>query len=246
MKRLVYYLAAGAFLVTTAACGTTPASGPASTATRTAAPSPSVSAPAVGNGVDAMTATQATRAALAALSAARTARIRGTAASGGESLALDMHLTGTGFAGTFTSRGASFQIIVIAPGKDFYMKGSAASWKAAGAPEGIDTLLGGRWVKVPADSQMDAPFLTLPGFSRELTRTAPQSRLVARATLDGRDVALVTYSDGSMLYIARTGQPYPLRFVKAGTDATQVDFSEFGAAVNLAPPKDAVDLTTIG
>jgi hypothetical protein len=193
-----------------------------------------------------MTARQATHAAVTALSTARTARVRGTIKSDGKPLSLDMYLSGAGFRGTFTVQGAPFQIIVMVSGRDFYMKGPAKAWKVAGTPDSIASLVANRWVKAPADSLEDMPSLTLKGFTEDMMHAVPESQVVALASLDSRDVALVTYSDGSMLYVSRSGPPYPLRYVMAGADGGRMDFSEFGSAVRIAPPPGAIDMSNLG
>lgn len=241
MKRFAYCLTASAVLAVTA-CGSGSTSGPASTATRPATASPSTSARAAGNGVDKMSAAQATRAAVAALSAAHTVRVAGTITSDVEPVSLDLRLTDNGSSGSITSQGATFQVIII--GKDFFMNGSARSWKAVGSPDGVTTLLVGRWVKVPGSYQGMESF-TLASFTSEMMHGTTFARTIAPSSLNGRDVVLITYSNGSRLYVSRTGQPYPLRYLKTGADGGQVDFTEFGAVVHLAPPKDAIDMTKV-
>ncbi len=201
---------------------------------------PSMSAPAAGNAVDKMSAAQATRAAVAALSAAHTVRVVGTSTSDGKPVSFDLRITDEGSRGSITSQGATFQVIII--GKDFFMNGPARSWKATGSPDGVAALLAGRWVKVPgSDRGMDS--FTLAAFTSEMMHGTTFARTIARASLNGRDVVLITYSNGSRLYVSQTGQPYPLRYLKTGADGRQVDFTEFGAVVHLAPPKDAIDMT---
>lgn len=241
MKRLAHYLAAGAIL-TAAACGSTPAGSPASTTTRPATASSSPSTPTASNGVDKMSAAQATRTAVTAFSAAPTVRVLGTSTFNGQRASLDLRLTGKGCVGSITSQGATFQVIVF--GDDFFMNGPVQSWKAAGSPGGVATVLAGRWVKADGSAQGMRSF-TLAEFTSEMAHGLTLARTIAPASLDGRDVVLITYSDGSKLYVSRTGRPYPLRYFKAGADGGHIDFAEFGAAVHLAPPKDAVDMTTV-
>lgn len=241
MKRLAYYLAASAVLAA-AACGSGSTGGAASTATRPASALPSTSARVASNGVERMSATEATRAAIAALSAAHSVRVVGTVTSEGKPVSLDLRLTDKGSSGSITTQGATFRAIII--GKDFFMNGSAQSWKVAGSPDSVATLLAGRWVKVAASAQEMHSF-TLGTFTGEMAHGTTFARTVAPASLNGRDVVLITYSDGSRLYVSRTGQPYPLRYLKTGADGGQVDFTEFGAVVHLAPPKGAIDMSKL-
>ena len=110
--------------------------------------------------------------------------------------ALDLRLTGKGSIGSITSQGSTFQMIVIC--KDFFMNGTARSWRAAGSPSGVATLLAGRRVKVTGSYQGMKSF-TLAEFTSEMTQGLKLARTIASASLDGRDVVLITYSDGSKL-----------------------------------------------
>ncbi len=193
-----------------------------------------------GNGVDEMSAAQATRAAVAALSAANSVHVVGTSMSDREPVSVDLRLTDKGSSGSITSQGATFQVIVI--GNNFFMNGAARSWKAVGSPDGVATLLAGRWVKV-AGSYQGMESLSLAAFASEMMHGTTFARTIAPASLNGRDVVLITYSNGSRLYVSSTGQPYPLRYIKPGADGGQIDFTEFGAVVHLVPPKDAIDMT---
>ncbi len=94
-----------------------------------------------------------------------------------------------------------------------------------------------------AGSYQGMESLSLAAFASEMMHGTTFARTIAPANLNGRDVVLITYSNGSRLYVSSTGQPYPLRYIKPGADGGQIDFTEFGAVVHLAPPKDAIDMT---
>jgi hypothetical protein len=58
------------------------------------------------------------------------------------------------------------------------------------------------------------------------------------ATLAGHKVVVVTYPDGSKLYVANTGPAYPLRFTDTGAVGSR-EFSEYGAAIHITAPPSA-------
>ena len=51
---------------------------------------------------------------------------------------------------------------------------------------------------------------------------------------------IITYQDGSELYVATTGPAYPLRFDVAGDTGGQRDFSDYGTAFHIVAPTDAI------
>jgi hypothetical protein len=51
---------------------------------------------------------------------------------------------------------------------------------------------------------------------------------------------------GGTLYVATTGQPYPLQILKAGHNGGHVRFSDFNRPVSLQPPPHAIRLPGTG
>ena len=63
----------------------------------------------------------------------------------------------------------------------------------------------------------------------------------ASAELDGTKVVVVRRQDGSELY----GDAYPLRANDEGTDAGQLDFTEYGADFHIVAPQGTVELSEL-
>lgn len=89
--------------------------------------------------------------------------------------------------------------------------------------------------------QMLAPF-SLTSLASELTAEESAhggAGTVTQSALAGKKVAVVSYPDGSKLYVASTGTAYPLRFDDTGAAGSRV-FSEYGAAFHITAPPNPV------
>ena len=237
MKCSACRLAAGAALLalSVVACGTTGTSG---TGTGGATPRAIASGP-VGNGVAKMPAGQAARAALAALTAASSVHVRGTFTADRRGERFDMRFEGHSASGSFTFKGAPVQTVTY--GGSMYMKAGTDGWTAMGNPRNTAAMMAGRWFKVgPGSAQRMSP-LSLSFFTAELAAHAKAAQAtIRRGTLAGRQVVIITYQDGSKLYVATTGPAYPLRFDVAGDTGGQRDFSDYGTAFHIVAPTDAI------
>ena len=65
---------------------------------------------------------------------------------------------------------------------------------------------------------------------------------MAQATLDGKQVVVVSLQDGSKLYVANTSVPYPLRGDFMGRAGGRIDFTQYGADFRITAPENAVDV----
>jgi hypothetical protein len=70
-------------------------------------------------------------------------------------------------------------------------------------------------------------------------RESASDATVAQTTLNGRRVVVVTYDDGSKLYVANTGPAYPLRFDVTGNGGGRRDLSQYGGSFHITAPKNA-------
>jgi hypothetical protein len=66
----------------------------------------------------------------------------------------------------------------------------------------------------------------------------------ATTTIAGRSVVAITdtATQGGTLYIAATGQSYPVQLVATGKSAGKLTFDQWNAVVTLTAPKGAIDL----
>lgn len=68
--------------------------------------------------------------------------------------------------------------------------------------------------------------------------------MVSQETLNGTRAVVVTYPDGSKLYVANTGPAYPLRLVMTGRGAGMADFSVYNGEFRITAPENALDLSS--
>jgi len=253
MKRSLTTLVVAALVALAAAgCGSG-TTGAGSRVGQTGGATPAASAtPAAGNGTAAMSAAQATGAAVKALTAAKTVRITGTFA-GPEthhSGQLDMWVTGTSGRGTMGEQGAKIEM-VFCNGK-VYFKASADALKVMtkgqGIPAGALDMMAGRWFKVGSVQESQLPVLTISALTAELSQLiVSQSHATVRTgTFAGQPVTIVSYRDGSRVYIAATGPARPLRLDMPGSDGGHFLFSGYGVPVTVTPPQGALDVGQLG
>jgi hypothetical protein len=242
--------AVGATALLVAACGggsdETAGSGSAatdSTASATASPTPS------GNGVADLSTDQILAKSKAALQAADSVRIAGSGGSGGEKIKLDIKYAKDTSQGTITVSGQPVEIRRI--GGTAYIKGSE-KFLGAQVPAEAAKLLTGKWLKVPVTDSRFGDLTQLFDLSKAADGILTPDGTVTKGeagTIDGKPaIALKSGKDGGALWIATTGQPYPLQIVSTGTDSGKIDFTDYGAtvAVEAPPAAQVVDVSKLG
>lgn len=170
-----------------------------------------------------------------ALRGAHSVHVRGTILSHGESARLDVRMQGGMSSGAVMWKGSQFEITIV--GLAFYLKGDQSAWLGLQAPPAVEGFAG-RWVKLRID-QVDFGVVSLDALVGSLMDKAWRTDAqVEHAMLDGTKVVVLIQPNGSKLYVASTGPPYPLRLHKP--DGTQLDFTEHGVDFRLAAPDDAL------
>jgi hypothetical protein len=182
--------------------------------------------------------------AVEAMTKAGTARVVGSVPKvpgGGGAYSYDMRSSAKGAVGTVTQKGVKVRAITV--GDRMYIKADRRGWAAMGLEPSISGGLVGRWVDmgtpgVPGGTQLNYTLMveTLRDYTGGLKPKATAS------TLDGRKVVVLSYADGSKVWVAATGPAYVLRADTVSPARGTVRFSEFGRKVEVAAPKDAVTL----
>ena len=137
---------------------------------------------------------------------------------------------------------------VVWVGGSYYLKADAATWKTLGNAK-ASALLAGKYAKIT--DTMATGYKSFTDMSEFFTGTLKPTGTVSKgdvSTVDGqRVIALVDGSDGSLLYIALDGQPYPLKTSKSGADGGAVTFSDWNNSDTVATPAaaDVVDLAKL-
>ncbi|HVB14617.1 MAG TPA: hypothetical protein VNH38_07670 [Candidatus Dormibacteraeota bacterium] len=222
-RALVLTTAAVAALLTLSSCGAAP------------------------NGVQKENGAAIVRAAGVALGSAHSFEILETLTDKGntESLTFDVEGKNEG-GGSFTTSSLSFQAEEL-KGIDYFR--SKTLWDQVGGAT-LQAALGDRWVYLAASSATAAELsqafagLTAPkSLASLLTSDAPKSVRGNATRVRGQPVIAVKEPKGGTIYIATTGAPYPLRWVRGSQGS--VDFRDFGKTFNLKVPKNAVNLAAI-
>jgi hypothetical protein len=239
MNSLAYRSAAAAsatLIVALVGCGTTGTNTPAASrpaATGSTASSHATASPATSS-LENQTAAQVAQVADAAFKAAKSVHVRGTFLADGRTEAFDLRYEGSATSGTFTVNGATISMITI--GDNAYLKADKRGLAAMGNPPDTQGLLANKWMKSGSATDMLTPF-SLATFASELTAEEfTHGGTVTQSTLAGQRVVVVTYPDGSKLYVANTGPAHPLRFDATGSVGGRRDFSEYGTAFHITAP----------
>ena len=183
---------------------------------------------------------------LAAANSLKSVHASGTINSGGQHIMLDMTLVGgLGGKGQITLNGLTFQLVGI--NKYAYMQAPPSVWQKAGAPAAAAQLLQGKWLRTPATGQF-ASIAKLTDirqlFNQLLTQHGKKLTSGGTSTVAGQKVVAVNGQNGS-LYVATSGKPYPIRLVKTGSDAGQLDFDRFNQSTTLTAPTNTIDLPQV-
>ncbi len=180
---------------------------------------------------------------------ASSVRVSGHIVSGGTPIALDLAMArGKGAKGSMSTGGLQFDLVRI--GDTAYIRGSDAFYKHfAGAA--VAQLLHGKWLKASTAHgrfRSLAPLTSAGALFAQIS--SGHGKLVndGKTSYKGRQVvAIRDSSDGSKLYVAATGKPYPVAIVggKKGQSGA-IMFGDWNEPVSLTAPKDAIDISQLG
>jgi len=200
-----------------------------------------------GNGVASKSPSEILAASKAAAAGASSVHVAGALSSGGTPLTLDMDLvSGRGGRGQISEGGLSFELIVI--GDTVYIKGSPTFYSHFGGTAAA-RLFQGKWLKAPVTGGELASLASLTNLGKLLEQTLASRTTLVRgptATVASQPVVELhdTAHNGS-LYVATTGQPYPIEVVKRGTETGHVSFTRWNQPVTLTAPAGAIDLSQL-
>jgi hypothetical protein len=185
----------------------------------------------------------------AAAAKASSAHVLGDLKAGGTPITLDLStVRNKGAQGSMSTNGLAFDLVRI--GDTLYVRGSDAFYKHfAGAAAA--QLLHDKWLKGSATHgrlESLAPLTSLGGLFAVIS--SQHGKLVndGSTTYKGaKVVAIRDKSDGSRLYVAATGRPYPVALVsprhgKSGS----ITFGDWNKSVSLSAPSNAVAIDQFG
>lgn len=187
--------------------------------------------------------------------ASESVRIVGDITEGTESFSLDLRVSGSeGGRGSVSTSGVTFQIVRV--GTDVYFQAPASFYEQQAGPEAAAELEG-KFVKSTTDNPDFADlasFTDLQALADELFSPDGELEKTDVVEVDGQQVLGLRDSDGSVLYVAATGEPLPVRIASVEEGATpepdapdqgQIDFAEYGEEVDLTPPTEVVEASEL-
>ncbi|BFU45049.1 hypothetical protein KRMM14A1004_32860 [Krasilnikovia sp. MM14-A1004] len=204
-----------------------------STPSATASATPS--AP-TGNGVAALAPDEILQRAKDALKKAKSFQVKGTVNDGSQVISVDFGVSGADFAGSMSVGGARVDLLAI--GGKRYMRPSEKFWSASLDPKQAKLFaktFRDRWITV-ADSDKQFAALFSAGDVDELLKPTGTVTKGAEKEVAGQPaITLVDGKPSQLLFIATSGEPYPLQVTGDGGSA--MTFSGFGEPVpGLRPP----------
>jgi len=162
---------------------------------------------------------------------------------GGSKVSVNMSMTRSGdMSGTMSVNKRPVNVLVTQG--HAYLKVTSGLLKSQNLPTDACTLICGKYLKVPA-SQAKSMLngMDMSSFLGQVS--VPQLSYVRTVTLNGQPAWQMRAGDGSMVYVAAQGAPYPLRVTKG---VSRADFTQWNAVTIPPPPlaSQVVDLSQLG
>lgn len=187
------------------------------------------------------------------LAASRTAARNATAvhvfsklSGGGLTNTLELQLTSQGGHARITLLGTTAEVMRI--GNTVYVKSSAPVYRRLARRAGVH-MAPGTWLKIPEHGARLTGLAALTEPTRELARLLRDPTIsLAKGnttTINGeKAIELRAKSElyTGAIYIAATGEPYPLQIVKHGRETGQTTFTGWNHPVTLAAPARAIEV----
>jgi hypothetical protein len=200
-----------------------------------------------GNGVADKTPDEIVAAAKVAADAATSVHVAGSIVSNGSPITLNMELlAGKGGRGQLSEGGLSFELIQVEG--TVYIKGSPAFYKKIGGAAAAQ-LLQGKWLKAPAKSSDFASLAQLTDLRQLVDTTLANHGKLTKGgitTINGQKaVGITDASKGGTLYIATTGEPFPIEITKDGSGGGKITFDRWNKPVTLTAPANSIDVAQL-
>jgi hypothetical protein len=197
------------------------------------------------NGVASKSANQILQASENSIKTAKSVHVSGSLVSSGQRIDLDLDLvSGKGGKGSMSTSGLGFQLVTL--GQTVYVKGSDAFWRHFGGNAAVQ-LFKGKWLKGPTTGNLSS-FASLTNLTQLFGKILSSHGTLTKgttSTVDGQKVIAVndTSGQGGTLYVATTGQPYPVQISKTGANGGHITFDHYNESVAIAAPSGAIDIS---
>jgi hypothetical protein len=208
---------------------------------------PSATAPA-SNGIAAKPTAQIVTTAYTAMESAVSVRMYGSISESGQRYTVDLTMAPAGVQGSMTApfQGAKLASIDMVLTKGTMYVRSSTLWRQVGG-DSIASLIGDRWVILPAGSVAGFPFTNAKAFIKLLKsgglNSLAKDRVVGVKTTVNGQPAIKLSAGGAALYIATTGQPYPLEIRQGSRNALYFQYS--GLPASITAPSHPLNLSKL-
>jgi hypothetical protein len=200
---------------------------------------------AASNGITSKSADQILTTAVAAAESAKSVHVAGSITSGGQSIGLNLSIVqGKGATGTISEGSASFKLIDV--GGNFYMQPDQAFLLKFAKTKAAADLFKGKWLRGSSTDANFASFGELTSIKTlmgSLTQAHGTLSKGGTSTLGGQPVIALNSTKGGTMYVATTGQPYPLQVSKnSGSQNGKVTFSDYNKAFAITAPANSISI----
>ena len=194
-------------------------------------------------------ANQVVKDAVDAAEAASSVHISGQVADSGRKLGVDLTLVrDKGATGSATFRGAKADVVLI--GGTGYLRAGSDFWKQVPHASLFAPLLADKWLKIPTNGQLGTFPVGLANEKKLFDKLRVHGKLTNQGATTYKSqsvVAIYNARKHSTLYVAASGTPYPVAFVKTEQpNAGALTFDDWNKSVTLTAPKGALDLSQFG
>jgi hypothetical protein len=128
-----------------------------------------------------------------------------------------------------------------------YINGSDAFWRHIGGSSAVQ-LFHGKWLRAPANGQF-ASIASLTNvhtlFNRLLSNHGTLAKGSTSTVAGQKAVAVIDTTRGGTLYVATTGQPYPVEISKKGSQGGRIVFDRYNQSASLTAPANAIDISKL-
>jgi len=177
-----------------------------------------------------------------AMAKATSVHVSAVVSQGGSKVSVNMDMTRSGdMSGTMSDNGTPVNVLVTQG--HTYIKVSSGLLKSQHLPSAACALVCGKYLKMPNGQAKS--MLNGLGMSSLLGQVSlPKLSYVRTVTLNGQPAWQMRASDGSTVYVAAQGPPYPLRATKG---VSRADFTQWNAVTIPAPPpaSQVVDISQL-
>lgn len=183
----------------------------------------------------------------AAADKASAVHVSGALNSGGTPVSLDLNLVaGKGAKGELSQNGASFKIVLV--GNTAYILGSPAFYHSLGGAAAAQ-LFNGKWLRASASSGEFASFSQLADMRKLIDTTLAGHGALTKGAVSvvkgQKAIAITDTTKKGTLYVATTGQPYPVQLSKDGSETGTIAFDGWNQAITITAPSNSIDLSEL-